>query len=258
MNPLNIINLLPYQNAPKKPGNNLVNNNLNVNQPLSNDIEISFKSNQESTSMSFIDEYYYNNALKGFSVYSSSRQDLSIMREDVDLNINLSYDSVGIDKEQKGLKGKKLSFSFSLNLMEMNLVKESKMSITKKTRSADEIMRDLTAAVGKALSGKKGKSISIELDKEAMDALGGSEEFRKLLIALMITINLSKAMNKGQGGHEVIRISGKAGYHVQNEEKTSIDMKMININVNISIGPPDKDIKNDTDKEENNKLSVMV
>lgn len=253
---MNAFNLITpsYKNIDKSISNFLTNNYPTDKKLSPNDIQTSLISDKQSLSLSLINEYSYSNNQKGFSLHALSKKDLSIMREDIDLNINLSYEALGINKEDtEKPKDKKFSFSFTLNLIEINAVKESKMSITKKTRSAEEIMRDITSAVGKALSGKKGKSISIELDKEAMDAIGGSEAFRKLLIELMIFINLSKSMNKGRGGHEVIRISGKAGYHMEYEEKVSVNMNITNINVNISISP-----SNNNKTEEDKNLSILA
>ncbi|HIJ60928.1 MAG TPA: hypothetical protein HPP56_10025, partial [Nitrospirae bacterium] len=99
----------------------------------------------------------------------------------------------------------------------------------------------------------KGKSVSLELDKEAMDALAGNEEFRKLIIELMLLMKLSKQMNKEQGGNEVIKISGKGGYHIEQQESISFDMKMTSINVNININP-----SNNSKSEEVNKLSLSA
>ncbi|HIJ59846.1 MAG TPA: hypothetical protein HPP56_04445 [Nitrospirae bacterium] len=218
---------------------------------LSTDINFSLKTDKESFSLNLVDEYYYNNPNKSYSIHSVSRQNISIMKEEIDLNINLSYDSFGEDI--KFLKDNQNTFSFSFNIMEMNLQKETKISVVKKTRSADEIMRDITLNIAKAMTGKRGKSISFDIDKEAMDALAGNEVFRKLIIELMILIKLSNQMNKGQIGNEVIKISGKGGYHIEHTESISYNMKMTSINVNININPP-----KDNKSEEVNKLSISA
>jgi hypothetical protein len=171
-----------------------------------------------------------------------STTDFQASIERMTLDFDFSAESLGLTaKDFAATKGKPIQFSFAIQRESMSFSLEQNIHVQKTIRSADEVLTDIAKGIGEVLKQRGDKGIALVLDQEAIQSLlgasGSSGELVDEVVRLLIWINTLK-LGKGDKQLYALFVSGKGKPVVNVEEKKSINIQSIQMNVNITIHPP--------------------
>ena len=162
--------------------------------------------------------------------------------ERMTLDIQFSAEALGLTaKHFEGTKGKPIQFSLSLQRESLYMSYEQNISVEKTIRTADEVLTDIAKGIAEVLRQPGDKGIALSLDDEAVQSLlgasGKSGELWDEIVQLLIWINTMK-LSQGKKELYAIEISGKGKPIIHVDEKTSVNIEALQLDINITINPP--------------------
>lgn len=211
-----------------------------------------------TTSLSPLAEFIYTNELREVSI-SAEETSFSYYKQDGSLAVQshsqLNYHSteekhsfqftfaaeaLGLtakDFESNNGKPIQLNLSFSYSQSDISYKRNSTTRNT--TRDAADIIGDISKAVGKVMSQRGKKQVFLELDEDALKAIGGDKEICLLLAELVTFIAVMNSMNQdGAASHYLVEVSGKGKPVTEIDEQLNVENKTVQVDYNITINPP--------------------
>jgi len=161
--------------------------------------------------------------------------------ESLDLSFTFSAASMGYTKEDfNAFGGKPIQMKFELFQQSIEVVKESKLTISETKRSAEDIISDIATALWNVFRQKGDKSVRLSMDTDAFQTLLENVDTRNMLddIVALIGIINDMRLHGGPRDHYQIHISGKGKPTIDYEEKVDVKIEGSRITLQLTILPP--------------------
>ncbi len=170
-----------------------------------------------------------------------SSLDVTQRQQTVDLELTMRADELGADLAQRiQFNGKPIQLAFSYTNSQTETTSLLQMREVQTLRKPEDILGDISQAIREALRGDGDKSIRLTLDADAIKTLLSNQKVASTLnevIGLILLVN-SLTLHGGKRDVHDIQISGKGKPYLDVQEKTSVQVESLQVNVKLNILPP--------------------
>jgi hypothetical protein len=172
---------------------------------------------------------------------ATQHTDLHLRSEQVSLALTFSAESLGLtaaDFSSANQAGFQLRFS--LQSRQLQATRTLQQQMVTPTRTAADVLTDLSKALVDIFKNRGDKSISVILDPEAIQSILGDEKISRLfaeLLSIIGTLNRMK-LEAGPKDKYLIHLSGKGQPYLDRRETTTLDDRETSLDIQITILPP--------------------